>query len=293
MPHRLPDRRAPVVVDSHSVPATTLWLMPGVVSPLELYGCGHHRRDTGQREVERRNLVPEIAHERQDEAAERRVDVEGKPAAGRQVGERFDGIHQPEAPGRRGCDQPDCAPRDGPLDVFDPGSEVVGDVDLDEADAKDLRTEAEGEVHRHPRDHLWRGATAAVAHEPERREVRFRAAGGDNADGVWRAEQRGHHPDRLTLEADGAGFRFVGPLDEKGPLGQRLDPLADRVWRARVGDREIVLGRVLVLAESRLDLGEHGFLGLTGVREAGGRRDWQSQVLARQVELGGRHRLGR
>ena len=61
----------------------------------------------GQREVERRDLVPEVAHERQDEAAERRVDVERQTAAHGKVGERLDRIDEPEAAGRRDRDQAD------------------------------------------------------------------------------------------------------------------------------------------------------------------------------------------
>ena len=100
---------------------------------------GHHRGHAGQLEVERRHLVPQVPHERQDEAAERRVDVERQPLSDRELAECLDRVEQAEAPRRGAGHQADGVGCDRPLDVLDARPEVIAHRDLDQPDAHELR----------------------------------------------------------------------------------------------------------------------------------------------------------
>ena len=54
-------------------------------------------------------VVAEVAHERQDEPAERGVDVEVQARPPGEVGERLDRVEDAEAAARRGADETDRA----------------------------------------------------------------------------------------------------------------------------------------------------------------------------------------
>jgi hypothetical protein len=239
--------------------------------------------------VERRDVVAEIPHERQDEATEGRIDVQVQALAPGEVGERLDGVEGPEVAARGGADEADGARRDRLLDVLDPRQVGLGvDVDLDELDLHELRAEAEREVHRDRRDDLRRVLLAIVAREPHRCEVRFGAAGGDEPGGIGLAEQRRHHADGLALHRHRA-LLGVGPFDEEPPGRDGLDAAADRGRDARVRDREVLLDVVRIPREPRFDLGEDLVLRPAMLREVGPRDRRDVGVVGGQVEFGGRH----
>ena len=88
-------------------------------------------------------VVAEVAHERQDEPAERGVDVEVQARPTGEVRERLDRVEHAEAAARCGADETDRLRRDRPLDVLDPRQvRVVVDVDLDQPDAHQLGARA-------------------------------------------------------------------------------------------------------------------------------------------------------
>ena len=76
---------------------------------------GHERAHARHAEIEVGQIVPQLAHERQDEAAERAVDVQVQLVLKRQLGELGHGVQLAEVALGGGADQRHGVGRDGLL----------------------------------------------------------------------------------------------------------------------------------------------------------------------------------